>query len=94
MELMSEELLKDAFTKEKKGKDKLMTGPIGISVGSDQDAVICAGEAILAILQEPRDELTIQKALDVFESRCTVKDVAISHCNIQMGIEDFELEDD
>ena len=71
-----------------------MTGPTGIHIGADQDAVICAAEAILAILQEPRDEQTIQKALEVFDSRCIVKDVAVSHCNIQMGTEGFELEEE
>ncbi len=71
-----------------------MSGPIGIRIGADLDSVICAGEAVLAILQEPRDESTIQKALEVFESRCKVENVAVSHCNIQMGTEDFELEDE
>ena len=71
-----------------------MTGPIGIHIGADQDSLICAAEAILAILQEPRDELTIQKALDVFESRSKVENVSVSHCNIQMGVDDFELEDE
>ncbi len=71
-----------------------MTGPTGIHIGADQDAVICAAEAILAILQEPREELTIQKALDVFDSRCSVNNTSVSHCNIQMGVEDFELEED
>lgn len=69
-----------------------MTGTTGIHIGADQDAVICSAEAILAILREPRDEVTIQKALEVFESRCKVDNVAVSHCNIQM--ENFDLEDE
>ena len=71
-----------------------MTGPVGIHIGTDQDAVICAAEAVLAILQEPRDEQTIQKALEVFDSRCKVENVSISGCNVQMGVGDFELEDE
>ena len=70
-----------------------MTGPIGIHIGADQDTLICVAEAVLAILKEPREEKTIQKALEVFDSRCKVENVSISGCNIQMGVEDFELED-
>ena len=69
-----------------------MTGPVGIHIGADQDAVIFAAEAVLAILQEPRDEQTIQKALEVFDSRCKVENISISGCNVQIGVEDFELE--
>ena len=71
-----------------------MTGPVGIHIGSDQDTVIFAAEAVLAILREPREEQTIQKALEVFDSRCKVENVSVSNCNIQMGVKDFELEEE
>ena len=65
-----------------------MTGPIGIQVGADQDAVICVGEAILAILQEPRDEQTIQKALEVLGGGCRVVGTVVSNNFIKMEEEE------
>ena len=56
----------------------------GIQIGTDQDSIIYIGEAILAILQEPRDEATIQKALETFQTTAKVENVSISQNSIRM----------
>ena len=61
-----------------------MDGPIGIQVGADEDTVIYVGEAIIAILQEPRDEQTIQIALQVLQSGCRVENIDVTRNFIKM----------
>ena len=65
-----------------------MTRPnnIGISISIDEDSQILLTEGILAILAEPRDEQTIQKALEVLE-KGTQTSTAITGNTIMMGEE-------
>lgn len=72
-----------------------MSENVGIHIGTDKNSVIYVGEAILAILQEPREEMTIQKALEALQIGCKVDGTTVTHCNIRMGeVENFELEDE
>jgi hypothetical protein len=58
---------------------------IKVEVSLDQDSQVVLTEGILAILQEPRDEQTIQKALDVLQTGCRITGTTVQNCHVQMG---------